>query len=193
MCGGISTKMKRYAKANNPYLQYYDPVKDTSYILYLDANNLSGWAMSQPLPVGNFRWAKKDANQKTNHVIASQPQNRLNPQVDLEYPQDLHEKHNSYPLAPERTQVPEEWYSPNQQDLARELELTKDKTEKLLLTLKDKNNYMYVLHYRNLQLYLSLGINSKKCTPCSLLTRLPGWSLISERGRHQTSRRTSSS
>ena len=81
-------------------------------------------------------------------------------EVDLEYPQDLHDKHNSYPLAPERTQVPEEWYSPYQQDLARELGLTKDKTEKLLLTLKDKENY--VIYYRNLQLYLSLGMRLKK-------------------------------
>ena len=57
-------RCKRYAKANNPYLQYYDPDKETSYILYLDANNLYGWAMSQPLPVGNFRWMRKMPTEK---------------------------------------------------------------------------------------------------------------------------------
>ena len=56
--------------------------------------------------------------------------------------------------------MPEEWYSPYQKELARELSLSKDKTEKLLLTLKDKENY--VIHYRNLQLYLSLRIRLKK-------------------------------
>ena len=47
---------KRYAKANNKYVQGYDPEKLTNYIMYLDANNLYGWAMSQPLPVGDFEW-----------------------------------------------------------------------------------------------------------------------------------------
>ena len=56
MRGGISTELQRFCKANNPYLRDCDPNKDTCYILYLDANNLYGWAMSQPIPVGNFRW-----------------------------------------------------------------------------------------------------------------------------------------
>ena len=81
-------------------------------------------------------------------------------EVDLEYPQELHDKHNSYPLASETTQVPEDWYSPYQKELAKELGLSKDKTEKLLLAFKDKENY--VIHYRNLQLYLSLGMRLKK-------------------------------
>ena len=54
--GGISTVMGRYARANNPYMEDYDPSVPTSYIQYLDANNLYGWAMSQLLPVGGFEW-----------------------------------------------------------------------------------------------------------------------------------------
>ena len=112
MRGGISTEMQRYAKANNPYLHDYDPDKETSYILYLDANNLYGWAMSQPLPVGSFRWMRKmptekqimswQVNRKTGFIL----------EVDLEYPQELHDKHNSYPFAPETTQVPGECTHP---------------------------------------------------------------------------------
>ena len=49
---------ERYSKANNPYLENYDRSKPTSYIQYLDANNLYGWAMSQPLPTGEFKWLK---------------------------------------------------------------------------------------------------------------------------------------
>ena len=56
--GGISMITQRHAKANNPYLPDYDPTKDTNYLLYLDANNLYGWAMSQALPEGNFSWMR---------------------------------------------------------------------------------------------------------------------------------------
>ena len=56
MRGGISTITHRYAQANNKYIKNYDPEKESSYIPYLDANNLYGWAMSQKLPTGDFRW-----------------------------------------------------------------------------------------------------------------------------------------
>ena len=62
--GGISIGMQRFCKANNPYLHDYYPDKETSYILYLGANNLYGWTMSQPLPVGNFRWMRKMPTEK---------------------------------------------------------------------------------------------------------------------------------
>jgi len=54
MRGGISMVSKRYAKANNPLVPYYDPSKPNKYIMYLDANNLYGWAMSKPLPKKRF-------------------------------------------------------------------------------------------------------------------------------------------
>ena len=56
--GGICHAIHRYAKANNKYMIYYDENKEISYILYLDANNLYGWAMSQKLPVNGFKWVK---------------------------------------------------------------------------------------------------------------------------------------
>ena len=54
--GGISMISHKFSKANNPYLEDYDPTKPHSYIAYLDANNLYGWAMSQYLPQGDFDW-----------------------------------------------------------------------------------------------------------------------------------------
>ena len=56
--GGISMSSKRFAKANNPTVRDYDPEKEKSYIMYLDNNNLYGWAMSQALPTSEFEWLK---------------------------------------------------------------------------------------------------------------------------------------
>ena len=53
---GICHTIYRYAKANNKYTRSYDKNKESSYIQYLDANNLYGWAMSQKLPVDGFKW-----------------------------------------------------------------------------------------------------------------------------------------
>jgi len=53
--GGVSTISKRYAKANNKYMKGFNLEEESKFIQYLDANNLYGWAMSQPLPVGNFK------------------------------------------------------------------------------------------------------------------------------------------
>ena len=66
--GGISTIMKRYAKANNPYVNDFDPEKESTYIQYLDANNLYGWAMSQPLPVNEFEWMNESELQNWNRL-----------------------------------------------------------------------------------------------------------------------------
>ena len=56
--GGICHTIHRYAKANNKYMKNYIKSKESSYIQYLDANNLYGWAMSQKLPVDGFKWKK---------------------------------------------------------------------------------------------------------------------------------------
>ena len=68
MRGGTSMVSKRFSKANNPYLKDFDRSKPTSYILYLDVNNLYGWVMSQSLPIGNFQWLENDA--KYNSIAA---------------------------------------------------------------------------------------------------------------------------
>ncbi|KAK3757404.1 hypothetical protein RRG08_033172 [Elysia crispata] len=160
MRGGISMVSKRHARANNPAVEGYDPEKPNNHILYLDANNLYGWAMSQPLPTGGFRWVE-DCDGLVG-TIQDQPADGPGGfilEVDLEYPQELHDEHNAYPLAPERMVVQKKWMSEYQHGLLG-AGVVSAEVEKLVPNLRDKNHY--VLHYRNLQLYLGLGMKLKK-------------------------------
>ena len=150
---------KRYAKANNPYVKEHDPSKPTTYIQYLDANNLYGWAMSKALPKGRFKWLR---TMRTEKEILSKKENAKHGwilEVDLEYPPELHNSHHPYPLAPEKKKIKREWMSVYQTKLVDELKVDMNE-EKLVLTLQNKENY--VLHYKNLQLYLKLGMKLKK-------------------------------
>ena len=155
MRGGISMVSKRHAKANNPHTADYNPENENNYIMYYDANNLYGWAMSQSLPYSDFKWktrnkdGKFDKRQKGNGWIL---------EVDLEYPKHLHKLHNNYPLAPEKLSVKEEWLSSYQTDLLENKSMIN--ITKLVPNLMDKTKY--VVHYRNLQIYLSLGMKVKK-------------------------------
>ena len=102
MRGDISMVSKRHAKANNPLVYGYNQEKPSSHILYLDANNLYGWAISQPLSTGASRW-EEDCQQLAKTIAdhqANDPEG-YKFDVDLEYPEDLHNAHNAYPLGPE--------------------------------------------------------------------------------------------
>ena len=159
MRGGISMVSKRYARANNPLIEGYNSSKPNTHILYLDANNLYGWAMSQPLPTGGFQWVGDCALAQLAKTITEHPADSREGyilEVDLEYPEELHDVHNAYPLAPERMVVKKEWMSDYQHGLLG----TGVEVEKLVPNLYNKNRY--VLHYRNLQLYLSLGMRLMK-------------------------------
>ena len=141
---------KRHAKANNPPVEGYNPEKPSSHILYLDANNLYGWAMSQYLPTGGFRWV--ELTKTIADHPADDPESYIL-EVDLDYPETLHDAHNAYPLAPERMVVPKEWLSDYQHDLLGD-GVAPTEVEKLVPNLHNKDRY--VLHYRNLQLYIYL-------------------------------------
>ncbi|GFT97428.1 uncharacterized protein NPIL_365611 [Nephila pilipes] len=136
--GGISQCSNRYAMANNKFLTNFEPSKPQNFLLYLDANNLYGWAMSQPLPLNNFKWVDFlevdhiDENGEKGYIL----------EVDLEYPESLHDYHSDLPLAPESS-VP-----------------LGCKEKRLLTTLYPKTNY--VVHIRNLKQYLKLGLVLKK-------------------------------
>ena len=159
MRGGISTITHRYTVANNKYMKNYDPKVESSYIPYLDANNLYGWAMSQKLPSGDFRWIPcPDAINLDSYDENSAKGLIL--EVDLEYPKELHHLHNDYPLAPEKIEVKEEMLSDYSREILGREGMTISKVQKLIPNLRDKKEY--VLHYRNLQLYLSLGLKLTK-------------------------------
>ena len=132
----------------------------SSHIMYLDANNLYGWAMSQALPTGGFGWVEDCEGLRktiTEHP-ANSPEGYIL-EVDLEYPRELHDTHNAYPLALKCMVVQKEWISEYQHSLIG-VGMAPIEVEKLVPNLRDKDRY--VLHYRNLQLYLSLGMRLKK-------------------------------
>ena len=122
--GRVSTISNRYGKANNKYMgKSFDNSKPTKFITYVDANNLYGWAMSQKLPTHGFKWMgdKELENWRNMSCIL---------EVDLIYPEELHDLHNDYPLAPESTT------------------LEGSQVPKLIPNLNRKWNY--VVHYANL-------------------------------------------
>ena len=103
MRGGVSCIANRYGKANNKYMESYNENEPSKYLMYLDANNLYGWAMSQYLPHGSFKWL---SNEELNKIDLGKYKEDSNDglilEVDLEYPKDLHKLHNDYPLALEK-------------------------------------------------------------------------------------------
>ena len=161
MRGGISYIANRYGKANNKYMKNYDEKAPSKYIMYLDANNLYGWATSQFLPTGNFKWLSQKQIEKTNlGKYTENSKKGLILEVDLEYPQELHDLHNDYPLRPEKIKVAKDMLSDYCKKIADKFNISSGLVHKLIPTLNDKEKY--ILHYRNLQSYLSLGLKLKK-------------------------------
>ncbi|XP_043478219.1 uncharacterized protein LOC122508763 [Leptopilina heterotoma] len=135
--GGVSQCTNRYAKANNHYMKEYNESEGTSYIVYFDANNLYGWAMIQSLPYGGFEWIENFDNSFDFNVSDDEAIGYIL-EVDLDYPDDLHDKHSDFPFCPERSKPPG------------------SKVEKLLTTLLPKRKH--VLHYRALKQALANGL-----------------------------------
>ena len=159
MRGGISIVSKRHAKANNPYIADYNLDKGDNYLMYYDANNLYGWAMNQPLPYSGFKWCNLTESIRQNGELKRPKGKGWILEVDLEYPKHLLQKlHNGYPLAPEKRAVKKEWLSEYQTELIENNSMLN--IEKLVPNLMDKAKY--VVHYKNLRLYLSLGMKLKK-------------------------------
>jgi hypothetical protein len=158
--GGVSMVSQKYAKANNLHFEVYISKKPTTHLMYYDANNLCGWGMSQPLATGGFEWVKISMEEE----IVRHPDDAEKGyifEVDLEYPKELHDSHSAYPLAPERMKVKDEWISEYQQNLLREIGGGGSlETVKMVPNVRIKERY--IVHYRNLKLYLSLGMWLKK-------------------------------
>ena len=140
--------------------EYYEN-KPSKYIMYLDANNLYGWAMSQYLPTGGFKWmTQKQIDNIDLAKYKEDSKNGLILEVDLKYPQDLHNFHNDYPLAPEKVKVTDSMLSNYSKRIADKYNISTGLVYKLIPTLSNKEKY--VLHYRNLQLYIDLGLKVSK-------------------------------
>ena len=107
--GGITQSVHRWVAANNPYMgSDYDKSKPTKYLQYLDANNLYGWAKSQPLPTGEFRWVefREDRSPKTivEELVMKKDRGYLL-EVDVRYPKKLHNYHNDLPFMCEKMKI----------------------------------------------------------------------------------------
>ena len=129
--GGICPAVPRYARANNKYMKNYDKNNESSYIEYLDANNLYGWAMSQKLPVNGFKW-ENDVSRFNEDFIKNYDENSDEGyflEVDIEYPKQLFGSHKELPFLPERRKL--------------------EKVEKLVCSIEDKEKY--VIHIRALK------------------------------------------
>ena len=141
--GGISIISNRYGEANNKYMKDFNKNKLSKFLMYLDANNLYGWAMSQKLPTGGFKWLtdKEINNLYNNQILQVWEKTPCILEVDLQYPEETHDLHNDYPLCPERVKC--------------------DKgVEKLIPNLRDKTKY--IIHYKNLIQCLQQGMKLKK-------------------------------
>ena len=161
MCGGVFYIANRYGKVNNKYMKEDDEKAPSKYIMYLDANNLYGWAMSQCLPKGNLKWmSDKEIERIDLGKYRVDSKKGLILEVDLEYPQELHDLHNDYPLAPEKVKVSKNTLSGYCKKIAEKYKISIGLVSKLIPTLRDKKEYVF--HYRNLQLYLDLGLKIKK-------------------------------
>ena len=156
--GGLSMIAKRYARANNKYMKKYDSSIQSSFIIYLDANNLYGKAMMECLPYGDFEWLTKDDIEELNiYQIPPDGEWGYVLEVTLEYPRDLHDLHSDYPLAPQKMKIKPHQWSPFTKDLGEKLGVNSSSiAEKLITSFHPKEGY--VVHYRLLQLYLRLGM-----------------------------------
>ena len=101
---GISYISNRYSKANNnKYLKSYDPKQESKHIIYLDANNLCGYAMSKFLPTSVLKWMDPKEFDLNKHASNSSKKCVL--EVDLKYLKELHQLRNNYALAPEKIEI----------------------------------------------------------------------------------------
>lgn len=141
--GGICLCPKRYAMSNNKYHPDFDSSQPNNYLMYLDCNNLYGFAMCNYLPCSDFKLlTKEECNQLNIMEIPNDNIDGYILEVDLEYPENLHDEHNDLPFCADNFIPPGSKY------------------EKLVPNLYDK--YNYVIHYVHLKTCISHGLKLKK-------------------------------
>ena len=137
--GGMCQSTHRNTKANNKYMKNYDKSIESSYLKYLDADNLYGCAMSQKLPVNGFMWYNSYLLNFTEDFMKNYKENSDEGyflEVDIGYPKTLWISHKELPFLPERRKL--------------------EKVEKLVCSIEDKERY--VMHKRALKQALNHGL-----------------------------------
>ncbi|XP_057296227.1 uncharacterized protein LOC130625177 [Hydractinia symbiolongicarpus] len=141
--GGITQAVQRYARANNKYMgDQYNRDEESSYLQYLDANNLYGRAMRQDLPTDGFKWVSNVeafTKRRIGKLVEGNKHGYIL-EVDIDYPKELHDKHNEPPFLPERMMV--------------------HRIEKLIPNLEHKRRY--VVHIRALHEAIKHGREFRK-------------------------------
>lgn len=161
--GGIAMISKRYARGHNPYLQDYDPEQLSNYLLYLDANNLYGWAMSQPLPTHDFQ----------SFIFLTWMRSALLKYFSSRGWRKRFRFWGWYNIS-RRVALLSGWL---QKDVLSRLGMKEGSISKLVPNLFDEKKY--VVHYRNFQLYLALGMTLSKVHRVLSFEQSPWLSLIS--------------
>ena len=151
MRGGMSSVYSaRLFTANNKYLQLFDEFLTSSFDLMVDSNNLYGGVMQQyPLPQNIF---ELDEDITLDIILSTSEDSIVGYilEVDLDYPEELHNSHSDFPLAPTREAIKLEWFGEYQEELREKLGMQLvSKTKKLLQTLFNKEHY--TLHYITLK------------------------------------------
>ena len=140
--GGMCQVSHNYAKANNKYMKYHDKNKESTYVEYLDANNLYGWALSKKLPIRDFKWLD-NLSMFTEEFIKNYDGNGDKGYIldaDVEYLKKLHSVHSDLPFLPERMKI--------------------NKCEKLACNICNKENY--IIHMSSLKQALNHGLKLKR-------------------------------
>ena len=141
--GGICQSINRYAEVNNKYMKNYNKNKKSSYLRYLDANNLYEWAMCKKLPISNFKQTDDLSKYKENFIRNYDENSDWGGilEVDIEYPKTLWGHHKDLPFLAEKKL---------------------GNVEKLITSIEDKEKY--VTHISALKQALNHGLKLKKCT-----------------------------
>ena len=161
--GGVSSVFdKRLFKANNRYLDDHNTGEYDTYGVLLDANNLYGGVMEKlPLPLNSFETVQNINLSKILETSNDSEEGYIL-EVDLHYPDKLHDGHEDFPLAPTKERIYYKSLGESQQELLEKMGETRpfSQGKKLIQSLSDKKNY--TVHYITLKLYVSLGMEVKK-------------------------------
>lgn len=160
--GGISIVAHRKGESNNKFMDNFDKEKNQKFISYVDVINLYGFAMLQNMPYSGFRWINPEEynlqeyeklcndNLNVGHIL----------EVDLEYPEELHDLHNEYPFCPEHLKITEDMLSKYSKNIANKFKIKCSNISKLTQTLNNK--IKYVIHERSLRQAIDNGLKITK-------------------------------